>query len=60
MSVSEQQVRNIVALHTGKMHEALNRELDTRVVERLAAQDGQLESIQVQLETLRRLIVGTA
>jgi len=58
MSVSEQQVRNIVALHTGKMHEALNRELDARVVERLEAQRQQIEHLHAVVETLRRYVMN--
>ena len=53
------QIRDGQSLHAGKVHEAVIRELDERVVKRLDAQDSQLQSIQAQLETLRRLIVGT-
>lgn len=58
MSVSEQQVRNIVSLHTGKMHEALIRELDERVVARLEAQRQQIEHLHAVVETLRRYVMN--
>lgn len=59
---TEHQVRAIAALHTEKIHLALNRELDARVVARLLQQHaevmGKLEHVSAQVETLRRIVVG--
>ena len=53
------QIRDGQSFHAGKVHEAVIRELDERVVKRLDAQDLALQEISAQVETLRRIIVGT-
>lgn len=55
---SLQQIREGQAFHTGKMHEALNRELENRIVKRLDAQDRVLQEISAQLETIYRVVNG--
>ncbi len=55
---TEHQVRQIAALHTEKLHLAVQRELDNRVVKRLQQQDQMLSEISAQVETLRRIIVN--
>ena len=56
---TEAQVRSIAALHTEKLHLAVQRELDARVVKRLQDQDAMLSEISAQVETLRRIIVNS-
>lgn len=55
---SEPQVRSIAALHTEKLHLAVQRELDNRVGTRLDSQDFMLKQISDQVETLRRIVVS--
>ena len=53
-----QQIREAQSFHAGKVHEAVIRELDARVVERLEAQRQQIEHLHAVVETLRRYVMN--